>query len=173
MIMARHWTDAELVAALRDLRIIIDTREQVNDHVTAYLDSKKIAYHTRKLDVGDYSCELNGQTFERSFAVERKANLDELCGNMTADRDRFEREFIRAKAFGTKVYLLIENASWDDVYLHNYRSKLSEKSLLATLLAWQTRFNVTVIFCDRKNAPKLIHGILYYAARDALLFGGG
>lgn len=110
-------------------------------------------------------------TFEKDFCIERKHNLDEICGNLTADRDRFEREFMRAKAFGTKVYLIIEDASWDDVYLQNYRSKLSSKSLIASLMAWQARYNVTIIFCNHENSPKIITQILYYAARDKLIYG--
>ena len=167
--MQKHYTEKELAEQLRDLAIIEDSREQVNDHITGYLREHGIPLIPRKLDVGDYACQIGNYTFEKSFCIERKHSLDELCGNMAQDRNRFEREFLRAKAFGTKVYLVIENASWDDVYLQNYRSKLSSKSLLASLLAWQTRFNVTIIFCAQENSAKLIHGILYYAAREELL----
>ena len=87
---------------------------------------------------------------------------------MTADRDRFEREFLRAKAYGVKVYLIIENCSWSDIMLHNYRSKLTPKSLMATLLSWQVRFNVSVIFCKPQETGQIIYYTLYYAAREAL-----
>ena len=40
----------------------------------------------------------------------------------------FEDEFTRAKAEGLKVFLLIENASWSDILLHNHRSKLAPKA---------------------------------------------
>lgn len=167
----KHWTDKDLADALKELRIIVDTREQVNNHVVNYFDSHKVNWFNRKLDIGDYSAQLGDETFERIVAIERKHNLDELCGNMTADRDRFEREFLRAKAYGTKVYLIIEEASWDDVFLGNYRSKLSQKALLASLLSWQARFNVTVIFTNKGNSGALIHGILYYSIRERLLYG--
>lgn len=169
--MQKHYTEKQLTEQLKQLTIIEDSREQVNDHVTGYFESKGIPRIPRKLAIGDYACQIGDFTFEKSFVVERKGSLDELCGNMTQDRNRFEREFLRAKAFGIKVYLIIENASWDDVYLQNYRSKLSAKSLLASLLAWQTRFNVTIIFCKKENTPKLIHGILYYATREELTGG--
>lgn len=169
--MIRHWTDKELNAELSQLIVIADTREQVNDHITEYLESKKVKTIVRKLDVGDYSCQIGDQTFERSVAIERKHNLDEICGNLTTDRERFEREFLRAKALGTKVFLIIEDASWDDVYLQNYRSKLTSKSLLASLFSWQVRFNVTIIFCDKRNTGKIIHGILHYYAKEELIGG--
>lgn len=167
----KHWTDKELADALKDLKVITDTREQVNDHITKYFDAHKVKYFSRKLDIGDYSAQLGDETFERNVVIERKHNLDELCGNLTADRDRFEREFLRAKAYNTKVFLLIEEASWDDVFLGNYRSKLVPKSLLASLLSWQTRFGITIVFANKANSGALIHGILYYAIREKLLYG--
>lgn len=167
----RHYTEKELAEELNNLCVICDTREQRGEHISSYLDKNKIKSVVRKLDTGDYSVELNGETFERRVAIERKHGLDEICNNLTADRDRFEREFLRAKAYGTKIFLVIEDSTLDDIYLHNYRSKMSPKSLLGSLLAWQVRFNVTVIFAKRDNVPKIIHGILYYFVRECLLYG--
>lgn len=169
--MIRRYTDSELAETLKSLTVIADTREQVNGHILKYLEEKSVPVISHKLDVGDYSAQIGKYSFERSFAVERKHNLDELCGNMTADRDRFQREFLRAKAFGTKVYLLIEDASWDDVMLGNYRSKMTPKSLRASLMAWQAEFNVTVVFARHEHSPVLIHELLVYSARKELLYG--
>lgn len=168
--MIRHWTEAELKAELQKLAIICDTREQ-DTHCEEYFKKNKIPHIVRKLDIGDYSAQLGDATLERFVAVERKHNLDEICGNFTAERDRFEREFIRAKAFDTKVFLVIENASWTDVFLGNYRSKLSSKSLMGSLLSWMVRFNVTVTFCKPSETPKIIYGIMFYYAREMLLYG--
>ena len=169
--MRKHWTDRELDDAIKKMTVIIDTREQVNEHITDFLDKHKVGYISRKMDIGDYSVQLEDNTLEKDFVVERKANIDELCGNLTADRDRFEREFLRAKAHGTKVFLVVENASWNDILLHNYRSKLTPKSLMASLLSWQTRCNITVVFADKKNSPLLIYNTLRYALREVLLNG--
>lgn len=169
--MVKHYTDQDLAETLKRLEIIVDTREQKNTHITSFLSGKNVPCVSRKLDIGDYSCQLDGMTFERDFAVERKASLNELCGNFTTERVRFEDEFIRAKAFGTKVFLVVENASWQDIYSHNYSSKLNEKALLASLFAWQVRYNVTVILCDKGNSPKMIYGLLWYAAREKLMGG--
>lgn len=166
--MKRYYTDPEITNALKQLVIVCDSSEKVNDHVTGYFDKCKVAHKTRKLDTGDYSAMLGEMTLEQDVVVERKANIDELCGNTTADRGRFEREFLRAKANKTKVFLLIENCSWSSIFLHDYRSKLSPKSLIATLLSWQVRFNITIIFCKPEETGQIIYGILYYAAREAL-----
>ena len=168
--MIKHWTDGELKSELSRLTIICDTREQ-DTHCEAYFKRQKIPCVVRKLDTGDYSAQLGDMTLERSVAVERKHNLDELCGNMTADRDRFEREFLRAKAHGLRIFLIVENATWTDIFLGNYRSKLSSKSLTGSVLSWLARFDVTLIFCKPEETPKLIYGILYYYAREELLYG--
>ena len=168
--MVRHWTDKELTEELKKLTIICDTREQ-DRHVTEYFVKHKIPYITRKLDTGDYSAELDSISFERDIVVERKHNLDEICGNFTAERERFEREFIRAKAYGTKVHLIVENASWSDIFLGNYRSKLPSKSLVGSLLSWMVRFNISVTFCRPDETAKIIYGIFYYYVRERLLYG--
>lgn len=166
--MKKHYTDKEVSELLKKLTILSDKREQVNNHILSYFQSKNIPYVERSMSVGDYSAMLGDMTLEKDITVERKANLDEICSNMTADRDRFEREFLRAKAGGTKVFLLIENATWSDIFLHNYQSKLKPQSLIATLLAWQIRYNITIIFCKASETAQIIYGILYYAAREAL-----
>lgn len=169
--MRKHYTDKEIGEQLKQLTIVCDSREQVNGHITGYLDSKKMPHTTRKLGTGDYSAMIGDMTLEHDVVVERKANIDEIAGNFTVDRQRFEDEFTRAKAEGLKVFLLIENCSWGDILLHNYRSKLLPKSLIASLLSWQIRFNITVIFCKPNETGQIICGILYYAAREALKKG--
>lgn len=169
--MKRYYTEQEIKALLKDLTIVIDTREQVNQHITQYFDSKGIACKSRKLDTGDYAAMLQDMTMETDVVIERKASIDELAGNMTVDRDRFEREFLRATANRIKVYLVIENGSWTDIQMHNYRSKLTPQSFQASLLSWMARFNVMVMFCKAQETGKLIHGILYYEAREALKRG--
>ena len=168
--MVKHWTDKELTEELKRLTIICDTREQ-DRHVSEYFEKNKIPTITRKLDTGDYSCQLEDVSFEREIVVERKHNLDEICGNFTTERERFEREFIRAKAYGTKVHLIIENASWSDVFLGNYRSKLPSKSLVGSLLSWMVRFNVSVTFCKPNETARIVFGIMYYHVREKLLYG--
>lgn len=170
--MKRHYTDKEINALLKQLTVICDSREQVNENITGYLDSKKIPHITRKLDTGDYSAMIGDYTLERDVVIEKKNGLDEIAGNFTVDRQRFEDEFTRAKAEDLKVFLLIENASWSDILLHNYRSKLLPKSLIASLLSWQVRFNITITFCKPNETGQIIYGILYYAAREALKKGG-
>ena len=169
--MRHHYTDSEIKKALSELTIIIDSREQVNFHISSWLDGKGIKHITRALETGDYSAMLDGETFEDEVVIERKANIDEIAGNFTAGRERFEREMIRAKANGIKVFLIIENASWHDIMLHNYHSQLKPQSLIASLLSWQVRYNITVMFCRQDETAQLLYATLYYWAWNRLKRG--
>lgn len=169
--MKKYHTEAEIKTLLKRLTILCDSREQVNENITEYFDKKKISYITRKLDTGDYSAMIEDMTLEHDVVIEKKNGLDEIAGNFTVDRQRFENEFTRAKAEGLKIFLLIENASWNDILVHNYRSKLKPQSLIASLMSWQVKFNITITFCKPSETGQIIYGILYYAAREALKKG--
>lgn len=170
--MTRHYTDKELRETLKRLCVLCDTREQRNEHILAYFDQKGISYQIKKLDVGDYSFALDGLHFSDEIAIEKKSGADEIAGNFTADRPRFEQEFLRAKANGMKMFLLIENCSWEDIKAHNYRSRLSPKALMASLLAWQVRYGLTVMFCKPTETAELIHATFYYWLKERLEKGG-
>lgn len=169
--MITHYSEKELKDNLKGLTVVCDSREQVNGHVTAWLDKNGISHQSRALETGDYTAMLGGYTFEDEVVIERKANLDEIAGNFTTGRERFEREMIRAKANGIKVFLIVENASWSDILLHNYRSELKPKSFFATLLSWQARFNLTIVFCKPSETGQILYGTLYYWARERLKRG--
>ena len=169
--MLTHYTDAEIKQKLKELVVITDSREQVNDHLITWLDKNHIQHKSRALETGDYSAMLGDTTFEDEVAFERKANLDEIAGNFTTGRERFEREMIRAKARGMKRFLVVENATWTDIFLHNYRSRLEPKSLFASLMSWQAEYNLTVIFCKPSETAQIMYSTLYYWVRDRLKRG--
>ena len=169
--MRHHYTDGEIRKVLSGLTVIMDSRERVHMHLTSWFDGKGIPYITRALETGDYSAILNDETFEDEVVIERKANIDEIAGNFTQGRERFEREMIRAKANSIKVFLIIENASWHDILLHNYHSQLKPQSLMASLLSWQVRYNITIMFCRPEETAQLIHSTLYYWAWNRLKRG--
>ena len=84
------------------------------------------------------------------------------------ERKRFEREFERARQSGAKVYLLVEDGSWEDAYSGKYRSRMSPESLVASIQAWLARYNCQVIFCQPKTTGRLIHDILYRELKERL-----
>lgn len=89
--MRYKFSDGELKEIYKKLVILVDTREQTNDHILKWFDSKGIKYKRTKVDYGDYSCYLpvgsfKGQTrdiyFDRDIVVERKFCIDELAMNL-------------------------------------------------------------------------------------------
>lgn len=166
----------ELDAAMKSMEIIVDTREKKNSHITALLDERKCPYKAQKLDYGDYTCTYasgknNTVSIENIAVIERKANLDELAGNITKGRERFEREFLRAREAGAKVFLMIEGGSYDAIQEHRYRSQLPPKAYLNTLFSWQQKYNITISFVSKKFAGNYIYATLFMALKNYLLHG--
>ncbi|MES1051574.1 nuclease [Bacillus thuringiensis] len=50
-----RYSESELKKILSTLEIIVDTREQKNQHVLDYLRKKKVPFKTRTMKTGDYS----------------------------------------------------------------------------------------------------------------------
>lgn len=167
----------EIKSILDSFEIIVDTREQVTYRSEARYKDFGVPYRRQTLNYGDYTynvqikdkdlhrkdCKVNGLCI-----VERKQNLDELAACFTRGRERFEREFERASDNNAKSYLLIENGSWDMIFEGQYRSKFRTQSFLASLCAWQVRYNLTVIFCSSKYSGQLIKEILYRDIKERL-----
>lgn len=163
----------EVDSALQTMCILVDSREQATKQAKKRYEAFGVPYERNKLDFGDYSAVFtlsDGVTFDlRDFVVvERKMSLDELCGCYTHDRARFEREFERAKDAGAKIYLLIEDTSWELAYNGKYRSQMRPQALIASILAWLARYDCQIIMCKAETSGKLIHDILYREAKERL-----
>lgn len=171
-------TGAELEAAMDTMRILVDTREKKNAHIITSLEGRKCPYTAHKLDYGDYSCEYrpgdsDPVSIESVAVIERKASLDELAGNITRHRDRFEREFLRAREAGAKVFLMVESGSdgYDQIQAHRYRSQLPPKAYLNTLFSWQQKYNITISFVSKQFAGDYVYATLFMALKNYLLHG--
>ena len=164
--MAPH----EIEEALKGMVVLVDTREQDTARLRVRLKDMKCKHERCKLDFGDYSAKVpvNGEWLTLNVAIERKMDLDELAQCYCNGRKRFEREFERAQIAGAKIYLLVENATWEDAYMGNYRSKMSPQALIASILAWLSRYRCQVIFCRQRTSGRLISDILYREAREHL-----
>lgn len=163
----------EVSRALKNLTLIVDTREQDTDRLRRRIRQTGLSSVRQKLDFGDYSAKTtldNGTEFDisGSVSIERKMNLDELCACYCKGRKRFTREFERAKSAGAKVYLLIENASWENTFNGKYRSKMTSSALTASLFAWLARYNCQIIFCKEETSGKIIREILYREMKERL-----
>jgi ERCC4-type nuclease len=172
------YNDAQIKKVLATITILTDTREQKNQHIIKWFDDNKIAHKSQKLDVGDYSCSLTSYNslglatsvqLSDSIVIERKGSLEELSGNFSHDRERFEKEMIRNKG---KLVLMIENANgFANIANHNYKTELSPGSFIGSLLSFQSRYGVIVQFLPREMAGLFIYRSVYYHTRN-LLKGG-
>lgn len=163
----------EVSRALKNLTLIVDKREQDTDRLRRRIRQTGLSFVRQKLDFGDYSAKTtldNGTEFDisGSVSIERKMNLDELCACYCKDRKRFTREFERAKSAGAKVYLLIENANWENAFNGKYRSKMTSSALTASMFAWLARYDCQIIFCKEETSGKIIREILYREMKERL-----
>lgn len=175
--LGNNMDNFQIKSILDSFEIIVDTREQSTYRSEARYEALGVPYFRQALNYGDYTYNviIDGKRLHRADAkvnglcvVERKQNLDELAACLTRGRERFEREFERASDNNAKSYLLIENASWDMILEGQYRSKFRPQSFLASLCAWQVRYDLTVVFCSSKHSGRLIKEILYRDIKERL-----
>ena len=169
-----RYTEKELNELLKSITVVIDTRENANEHIINYFNDKKIPHIIRKLDYGDYSCYLPAnpelgimRDIYFDCVIERKGSLEELSGNLTNDRTRLESEFIRAK--DSRFILMVEEtAGFEKIINHKYNTQYHEKSFIASLLSFGHRYGIDIHFIDKKYAGLFIYHQLYYFVREYL-----
>lgn len=161
------------------MEVIVDTREQAGKQLDMRLEGLKCPFERKALKYGDYSASYidikTGEkvSLENKVIIERKYALSEICQNFTTNRDRFTREFERAKNDGCRVHILIEQDSYEKVYQGAYNSKLKPEALSASLHTFGARYNAHINFCRPQTSGRLIRDILYYELREILLSAGG
>ena len=177
MLDRRKYTDKELskIISKENIVILIDSREKANKHITDVFDREGIQYRVEKLESGDYTFELkplpeldilHAMDFRQDVMIERKNSLDEISGNFTKGRERFNDEFGRAWAI--KKYLLIEDGSYEKILNHEYRTDYNSNSFFASLLSFDARYDLHVCFANKETSAILIYNICKYALREIL-----
>lgn len=168
----------DIEACLKSMSVLIDTREQPTERAKKRYQSFGVPYHRQKLNYGDYTYNFrlpNGQDLfevdipvDGKAVIERKMNLEELSSCFTHERDRFKAEFERAKQNNANVYLLVENASWENLINGKYKTKYNSKAFISTICAWSVRYNIKIIFCKSETTGRLIKEILYRELKEQL-----
>ena len=101
MLNRRKYTDLEIQKILKNMIVLIDSREKANDHITSYFDKHKIKYEIMALPSGDYSFALEAipeldlphKTFyHNDVLLERKNSLEDLSGCFAQRRVPFNHE---------------------------------------------------------------------------------
>lgn len=169
--MRFKFTDHEMKCILDNLTIIVDSREQRNEHILKYFEKKHIPYKVMKLDFGDYSCMIPAGTikrftsdiyFDRDITIERKKSIDELAGNLRNDAARLTNELSHINKYDIRCYVFLENENYyDDLNNADYRSQYDsftleqriEKGVLA-------RYNTILVPIDRRYIARKIVNVL-------------
>lgn len=168
----------DIMDTMQTMRVIADTREQANPRAVERFAALGPSLERATLDYGDYCAnvtlpdgrplyDISGR-ITPACVIERKMSLDETVACFTRDRMRFEREFQRARDAGAKIYLLIEDGSWDAIRRHEYRSRFRPKAFIASLTAWMARYDTTVVFCRPGYSGQMIREILYRDIKERL-----
>lgn len=167
-------TVPEVEEALQTMVCLCDSREQDTQRARTRYAQFGVPYERVTLKTGDYSAKFrmpDGSWFslEDMVICERKYSLDELCMCFGSERKRFIKEFERAKENNIRLWLLLENSTFKKAYSGQYRSRYNPKSLIASMLAFQARYNCRLVMCDESVSGQLIHDILYYEGREILM----
>lgn len=164
------------------MHIQIDSREKARAirKILKYFDTHEIKYFTSKIVVGDYMSLDNPR-----LIIDRKQNLQELCGNVCQQHERFKRELLKAMEIGVQLVILVEHGPdikcIEDVYFwknprkHEIRWKMENgkrvkyvvsekavdgKQLYRSLCTIRDRYCVRFVFCEKKDTGKRIVEIL-------------
>lgn len=162
--------------------IQIDSREKASAirKIIKTFDDNGVKHFSSKLLVGDYMSLDNPR-----LIIDRKQNLQELCGNVCQQHERFKRELLKAIDAGIQLVILVEHGpeikSLEDVYFwknprkHEVRWRTvdgkreryveSAKAvdgcqLYKSLCTIRDRYNVRFEFCEKKDTGKEIIRIL-------------
>lgn len=144
--------------------IQIDTREQKYDHVQRYFDSQGIKTVRSKCVVGDYVNLENPMV-----VVDRKKDLQEVCGNLTQQHERFVRELELSKELGYKMIVLVEESSVKDLVdvcsWYNWRRKknpraIDGKTLYKIMKTMQDKYGFEWRFTTKQKCGETIVEIL-------------
>ena len=171
-------THFEEMQILETMEILVDTREQSTSKAVQRYNSFGVPYSKTTLAYGDYTANfvlLDGsklydisKTINPLCVVERKMNLDELAQCFTHSRERFEREFQRAVSNHCFIHLICEEGSYEKIEGHKYKSKFPPKAFMASVLAWQRRYNIHFHFCSSLESGRLIKELLYRDMKERI-----
>lgn len=169
------------------MNIQVDTREHKEEwkRVQKQFDAiEGVSYFRSKLYVGDYQSLDNPR-----LVIDRKKDLQEICGNVRQQHERFKKELLKAMDAGIQIVILIEHGSdiqcledviffnqpettrwrWKTVEVDGKKKKIREKyqqkaingnTLYRSLCTIRDRYNVRFEFCEKKDTGKEIIRIL-------------
>lgn len=154
------------------MTIQIDSREKKHKigRIMQTFDTFRVKHFVSKLPCGDY-CDLDNAR----FCIDRKYNLNELCGNVCQDHKRFIEELTRANNLGIKLVFLVEHScyiktledvrGWKNPRLKVSPLAVSGERLYKILSTIEKNYNTKFYFCSKQETGRriieLLQGELY------------
>lgn len=166
------------------MTINVDTREHASEwtRIQKQFDDLEVKYFRSKLYVGDYMSLDNAR-----LVIDRKKDLQEICGNVCQQHERFKKELLRAIDAQIQIIFLIEHGpdikTLEDVYFwqnprkHEIRWRynkitgkrekyfISQKAvdgqqLYKSLCTIRDRYGARFEFCNKQETGKRIIELL-------------
>ena len=156
--------------------VVIDTREKENLHILKAFEKHNIVYKKEKLNFGDYAIE-NEDGFRPKLVIERKADLDELVGNIFEKCDegiscnRIHREIIRCISSETRMIILIEDLDWYPKLLKGeFKSKANPRAVTGLIISLLAKYPyyLTIMGVNKQYTASFINNVLKYELREEL-----
>lgn len=168
--------------------IQIDSREKARAirKIIKAFDDAGVKHFSSKLLVGDYMSLDNPR-----LIIDRKQNLQELCGNVCQQHERFKRELLKAMDAGIQLVILVEHGPeikciedvyfWQNPRKHEIRWRVVDgkrekyvvsakavdgNQLYKSLCTIRDRYHVRFEFCEKKYTGKEIIRILGDGVND-------
>lgn len=164
------------------MQIQVDTREHAKEweRIKGQFDALGVQYFRSKLYVGDYQ-----SLDDPRLVIDRKRDLQEICGNVCQQHERFKAELLRAREQGIRLVILCEHGadikSIEDVYFwqnprkhriqwrtvngKRVKSVISARAvdgpqLYKSLCTIRDRYGVNLVFCQKEETGQRIVDIL-------------
>lgn len=166
------------------MTIQVDSREHASEwkRIQKQFDDLGVQYFRSKVYCGDYVSLDNSR-----LVVDRKKDLQELCGNVCQQHERFKKELIRANEAGIQIVFLIEHGKdiqtledvwfWQNPRKHEIRWRKNKvtgkpekyfisskavdgKQLYKSLCTIQDRYGARFLFCTKDQTGQRIVEIL-------------
>ena len=168
----------EQKAVLKSFSVLVDTREQPTKRAQKRYEAIGVPVSRATLSFGDYTYQAimpggeplydTEKTVVPRCVIERKMDLDELAQCLTRGRDRFRREFERARDADARIYIICENSNFENLLNGRYRTRFNANAYVGSITAYMVRYNMNLLFCKEESSGRLIREILYRDLKERL-----
>jgi DNA excision repair protein ERCC-4 len=138
-----------------DVVFLVDTREQNPLSFQGVENRDLFRVEPATLATGDYS--VKG-LHETEICVERKS-LEDLVQCVGRERERFEKELRRMRAFPAR--LVVVEGSWDEIKVGNWRSQIYPDQVMGSIMRWMTWGVPFFLHPDRGELSKFVANFMW------------